>query len=99
MNGKELRNGDLNQTVSLKEDKKGEQFNLSLHFSEVNTRHAGNFTCEAQNKYHKKERNIQVSITCKVTVFSAFLLSFLILEIYPRNFMLVTLLVEGFCSG
>ncbi|KAJ7350185.1 Inactive tyrosine-protein kinase 7 [Desmophyllum pertusum] len=64
MNGKELRNGDLNQTVSLKEYKKGEQFNLSLHFSEVNTRHAGNFTCEAQNKYHKKERNIQVSITC-----------------------------------
>ncbi|KAJ7385109.1 hypothetical protein OS493_017477 [Desmophyllum pertusum] len=64
MNGKELRNGDLNQTVSLEEAKDGEQFNLSLHFSEVNTMHAGTFTCEAQNKYHTKERNIQVSITC-----------------------------------
>ncbi|KAJ7383418.1 hypothetical protein OS493_028094 [Desmophyllum pertusum] len=42
MNGKELRNGDLNQTVSLEEEKDEEQCNSSLHFSELNIRHAIN---------------------------------------------------------
>ena len=70
MNGKELRNGDLNQTVSLEEEKDEEQFNLSLHFSELNIRHAVNFTCEAKNEYHTKRRNVQVSITCKGAPFN-----------------------------
>ncbi|KAJ7385106.1 hypothetical protein OS493_017474 [Desmophyllum pertusum] len=78
MNGKELRNGDLNQTVSLEEEEiDGEQFSLSLHFSELNirARHAVNFTCDAKNKYHTKRRDIQVSITCPPTLFKLTALS------------------------
>ncbi len=67
MNGKELKSGDLNQTISLEVDRKGEQFIMLLYFSEVNINHVGNFTCEATNKYHMTRRNIQVLPTCKVT--------------------------------
>ena len=63
--GKQLRDGDLNQTISLTEEKLREQISLSLHFSNVKVLHAGNYTCEARNKYREKRRNIQVSISCK----------------------------------
>ena len=65
MNGDELTNGDVNQTISLREGKDEKQLNLSLYISEANMKHAGNFTCEAKNKYHTKRRHIQVSLTCK----------------------------------
>lgn len=69
MNGKELRNGDLNQTISLEKAKEEEQFNISLHISEVNIKHVGNFTCEARNKYHTTRRNVHVKLTCKGAFF------------------------------
>lgn len=69
MNGTELKDGDLNISVSLiKEGKKAENIKSSLHFSEVDIRHAGFFSCEAKNKYYTKKRNIQVSVTCEGTL-------------------------------
>lgn len=68
MNGMELKDGDLNNSVSLKGGKKAESINSSLHFSEVDMRHAGFFSCEAENKYLTKKRNIQVSVTCEGTL-------------------------------
>lgn len=69
MNGTELKDGDLNISVSLiKEGKKAESIKSSLHFSEVDIRHAGFFSCEAKNNYHTKKRNIQVSVTCEGTL-------------------------------
>lgn len=68
MNGTELKDGDLNTSVSLKEGKKAESIHSSLHFSEVDIRHTGFFSCEAENKYLTKKRNIQVSVTCPPTV-------------------------------
>jgi len=65
MNGEELTNGDVNQTISLREEKIEKQLKLSLDISEANMKHAGSFTCEAKNKYHTKRRHIQVSLTCK----------------------------------
>ncbi|XP_078371996.1 uncharacterized protein LOC144655586 [Oculina patagonica] len=69
MNGKELKDGDLNQTISLEVDRKGEKFNMLLYFSKVNIKHVGNFTCEATNKYHTTKRDIQVLITCPPELF------------------------------
>ena len=66
MNGEKLTNGDVNQTISLKEEKDDKQLNSSLYIFEANMKHAGNFTCEAKNKYHTKRRHIQVSVTCKL---------------------------------
>ena len=68
MNGKELKNGFLNISVSPEEGKKAKSINSSLHFSEVDIRHAGFFSCEAENMYHTKKRNIQVSVTCEGTL-------------------------------
>ena len=65
MNGEELTNGDVNQTISSREEKNEKQLNSSLDISEANMKHAGNFTCEAKNRYHTKRRHIQVSLTCK----------------------------------
>ena len=65
MNGMELKDGDLNISVSLKEAKNAESINSSLQFSEVDIRHAGFFSCEAKNKYLTRRRNIQVSVTCE----------------------------------
>lgn len=69
MNGTELKDGDLNISVSLiKEGKKAESIKSSLHFSEVDLRHAGFFSCEAENNYRTKKRNIKVSVTCEGTL-------------------------------
>ena len=65
MNGGELTNGDVNQTISLTKEKNEKQLNLSLDIFGANVKHAGYFTCEAKNKYHTKRRHIQVSVTCK----------------------------------
>lgn len=72
MNGKELRNGDLNKTITLERKTDGEQLQLSLHISDVDFGHAGIVTCEAENKYCMKRRSIQVSVSCKF-YFSCFI--------------------------
>ena len=68
INGTELKDGDLNISVSPKEGKKAKSIKSSLHFSEVDRRHAGFFSCEAENKFLTKKRNIQVSVTCEGTL-------------------------------
>lgn len=65
MNGMEVRDGDLNLSVYLQEEKRAEKINSSLHFSELDKLHAAYFTCEAKNKFFTRRRNIQVSVTCK----------------------------------
>ena len=69
MNGKQLKDGDLNDTVYLVEKQLREHITLSLHFSDFQLRHSGNFTCEAKNKYHEKRRNVHVLISCKLDIF------------------------------
>lgn len=58
MNGMEIRDGDLNLSVSLQEEKRAENINSSLHFSELDKLHAAYFTCEAKNKFFTRRRNI-----------------------------------------
>ena len=70
MNGKELKDGDMNQTIALEKNSEGDQFNLSLHILDVDLRHAGNYTCEAtNNKYRSKRRNVLVTVSCKRLLF------------------------------
>ena len=58
MNGMEVRDGDLKLSVSLQEEKRAENINSSLHFSELDKLHAAYFTCEAKNKFFTSRRNI-----------------------------------------
>ena len=65
MNGKQVKDGDLNETVYFSESVAEETITLSLHFSEVKPQHVGEFTCEAENKFKVTRRNTEVSIKCK----------------------------------
>lgn len=65
MNGKQVKDGDLNETVYFSESVAEESITLSLHFSEVKPQHVGEFTCEAENKFKVTRRNTEVSIKCK----------------------------------
>lgn len=70
MNGKELKDGDMNQTIALEKNSGGDQFKLSLHILDVDLRHAGSYTCEAtNNKYRSKRRNVLVTVSCKRLLF------------------------------
>ncbi|XP_078371879.1 receptor-type tyrosine-protein phosphatase F-like isoform X3 [Oculina patagonica] len=65
-NGQELEHGDLNGTVnvSLLRVADEERITLELHFSKVDSGHAGNYTCEARNKYNTRRQNLTVMVSC-----------------------------------
>ena len=71
----ELKDGDLNHSVSLKEEKQADNIYSSLHLSEVDRRHAANFTCEAKNKYLTRWRVIKVTVACETMFSLSFYLS------------------------
>lgn len=65
-NGRELsRYGDLNETITISETGKGRVTTLKLHISEVGREHDGHFTCEAQNIYNTRRRNVNILVSCK----------------------------------
>ncbi|KAL9972475.1 hypothetical protein ACROYT_G018783 [Oculina patagonica] len=63
-NGRELKRGDLNGTVSTREYGVVGLITIELHFSSVQSVHDGNYTCEARNKYNTKRRNLTVLVSC-----------------------------------
>ena len=66
IDGKQVNDGDLNDTIHLKESATKESITLSLHLSKINPQHVGEFTCEAANKFKVTRRNIEISsISCK----------------------------------
>ena len=83
MNGKQLNDSDLNQTVSLANIVQGEETFLSLYLSEVDIRHAANFTCEARNDYQMERRSFQVLPTCEGIRFSTSFLLYKCISPFP----------------
>ena len=65
MNGKELKDGDNDHTVVVERKIKGNHLNLSLAISDVDIAHAGNYTCQATNKFRTKRRDILVTVSCE----------------------------------
>ena len=68
-NGQELLKRDLNGTISIAGGAAEKEITLKLQFSNVEPQHAGNYTCEARNKYNKRKRNLTVLVSCKLILF------------------------------
>lgn len=64
-NGREISHGDLNGTVSISGMANAILTTVKLHFSKVGREHDGNYTCEAQNKYNTRRRNVTILVSCK----------------------------------
>ena len=65
MNGKELKDGDMNQTIYLKNTTDGDTSILTLVIVDLDLRHAGEYTCEASNNYGTNNRSTSVTVSCK----------------------------------
>ena len=61
MNGTELKDGDMNQTIYLKNKTVGDNLILTLAIFDVDLRHAGEYTCEATNNYGTNNRSMSVT--------------------------------------
>ena len=99
MNGKELKGGEMNQTIVLEEKSEGDHLNVTLHISDVELRHAGNYTCEAVNKYSMKARNNLVTVSCKrilLVLLPSYALILLNLRTYKEN--QTPIVVQGGCG-
>lgn len=65
-NGRELlRYGEFNATIIISEMGNARLTTLKLHFSKVGREHDGHFTCEAQNIYNTRRRNVNILVSCK----------------------------------
>ena len=64
-NGRYLSHGDLNGTVSMSATANTKLTTVKLHFSKVGREHDGHYTCEAQNKYNTRRRNVTILVSCK----------------------------------
>ena len=67
-NGIKLGDGDLNGTVRIRNNVVSGAFGDQIHELLLDTaqlEHSGNYTCEARNKYHARQRNIVVTVICK----------------------------------
>ena len=64
-NGRDLSHGDLNGTVSISGTANTMLTTMKLHFSKVGREHEGHYTCEAQNKYNTRRRNVTILVSCK----------------------------------
>ena len=67
-NGIKLGDGDLNRTVRIRNNVVSGAFGDQIHELLLDTaqlEHSGNYTCEARNKYHARQRNIVVTVICK----------------------------------
>lgn len=64
-NGRDLSHGDLNGTVSMSGMRNTTLTTMKLHFSKVGREHEGQYTCEAQNKYNTRRRNVTILVSCK----------------------------------
>ena len=65
MNGRELKDGDIKQTIRLEKIKGKEIEYLGLHISEILLEHDGNYTCEVANRYHAKRGHRPIFVSCK----------------------------------
>lgn len=74
-NGQELKDGDLNGTISLGEHGVVGLITIELHFSNVQSAHNGNYTCESRNKYNTKRLNLTVLVSCTSFSFTSICLT------------------------
>ena len=75
INGKELRDGDLNRTITIRDNRVHGKFGRNTHellIYNIQLKHAGNYTCEARNKYYTRRRNILVTCSCKLCILIRF---------------------------
>ena len=68
-NGQALKRGDFNGTISVVKSASEGRITLGLYFSSVEHGHSGSYTCEAQNKYNTRRRNLTVLISCMLLFF------------------------------
>ena len=64
-NGQKLKVDDFNGTVEISAGGVFGRQEIELLFFNVELGHAGNYTCQAQNKYNTRRRNLTLTVSCK----------------------------------
>ena len=85
-NGLELKDGDLNGTVSIFKWSTVGGRGSDLRVFRVERQHAGNYTCQAQNKYNTRRQSITVSVSCEFYTLYFILLKKNILQDFKGTF-------------